>query len=570
MKGTKSKEMLLMFGAFSASALMLTVMQVPFEGGFFAWVCLVPFILVCRPEARLWRLMWISYVVSFLYWLGNLYWIGLVTVPAYVLFSMSQGLYWPVLVVCVRYVRRKWPGGLLVAVPILFVGAEAWQGVIYTGFNWRLLGHSQWNNLPVIQIADVFGAAGVSLLIAVVNGLVAELIIAATGGKILRVQNAVKVCIAGCLIAGTLIYGHRRLAQTPEHITAGPVVGSVQPNIPSEIKEMSESGDAILDDLISDSNDCFDAGAELVAWPETIVLSTLNQDFLSVLVSLGREDDKAVVYNRAIERHTKDKGYVLLGSHARTLVESDDGTRYLVKDQYNSAFLYTPAGLQDPERYDKMHLVPFGEYIPFKESVPFIYQLVLNLSPYDYDYNLTKGAEFTTFEMKADNKKYGFGALICYDDTDPKVTRRMVVSDEGKKKADWLVNISNDGWYVRYKNGKVLPSVELSQRTAITAFRAVENRVSIIRSVNTGISCLIDSTGLIRDGFISGTLPEAAMDRQGVEGWFVDRIAIDDRVTFFSRHGQWLEFLCGAVITAAVLAACIDAARGRRSGKAGR
>ncbi len=545
------------FGAFAASALMLTVIQVPFEGGVLAWVCLVPFILVCRPEGRLWRLMWISYLVSLVYWLGNLYWIGLVTVPGYVLFSISQGLYWPVLVVCVRYFRRKWAGGLLVTVPLLFVGAEAWQGVIYTGFNWRLLGHSQWNNLPVIQIADMFGVAGVSLLIAMVNGLVAELIIAATGGKILRVQNAVKVCVVGCLVGGTLIYGYRRLAQTPEHVTAGPLIGSVQPNIPSEIKELSESGDEILDDLLSASGACFDAGAEFVAWPETIVLCSLNVGY----VDLCKEGTRPKIYDRMISDHTKDTGYVLLGAHSADV----DVATMKITNQYNSAFLYTPAGLMDPKRYDKMHLVPFGEYIPFKESAPFIYRLILNLSPYDYDYNLTKGTEFTTFEMKADNKKYGFGALICYDDTNPKVTRRMAVSDEGRKKADWLVNISNDGWYVRYKNEKVLPSVELSQRTAITAFRAVENRVSIIRSVNTGISCLIDSTGLIRDGFISGNLPEAAMERQGVEGWFVDRITIDDRVTFFSRHGQWLEFLCGAMITAAVLAVCIDAARERKA-----
>ena len=562
MKGRRSKEMLLMFGAFSASALMLTVMQVPFRGGFFAWVCLVPFIVVCRPESRLWRLMWISYVVSLLYWLGNLYWIGMVTVPGYVLFSISQGLYWPVLVVCVRYVRRKWPGGLLVAVPILFVGAEAWQGVIYTGFNWRLLGHSQWNNLPVIQIADIFGAAGVSLLIAMVNGLVAELIIAATGGKIRRVQNAVKFFIVGCLIAGTLIYGHRRLSHTPEHLTTGPLVGSVQSNIPSEIKELSESGDTILVDLFSASEACFNAGAKFVAWPETIVLCTLNTGYVDECI----DGTRPKIYDQIISDHTKDTGYVLLGAHSAK-VDVLDRT---ITDRYNSALLYTPAGLQDPDRYDKMHLVPFGEYIPFKESVPFIYQLIRKLTPYDYDYNLTKGTEFTTFEMKADNKKYGFGALICYDDTDPKVTRRMVVSEEGRKKADWLVNISNDGWYVRYKNEKVLPSVELSQRTAITAFRAVENRVSIIRSVNTGISCLIDSTGLIRDGFISGTLPAGAMDRQGVEGWFVDRIQIDDRVTFFSRHGQWLEFLCGAAIAAVVLTVCVDGARGRRSGRAGR
>ena len=87
------------------------------------------------------------------------------------------------------------------------------------------------------------------------------------------------------------------------------------------------------------------------------------------------------------------------------------------------------------------------------------------------------------------------------------------------------------------------------------SFRAVENRVSIIRSVNTGISCIIDSTGRIRDGFAKGNLPEAALERQGVEGWFTDRIEIDDRVTFFSRNGQWLEILCGSGIVVIMLAA---------------
>jgi apolipoprotein N-acyltransferase len=87
--------------------------------------------------------------------------------------------------------------------------------------------------------------------------------------------------------------------------------------------------------------------------------------------------------------------------------------------------------------------------------------------------------------------------------------------------------------------------VELAQRTAISAFRCVENRISIIRSVNTGISCLIEPTGKIRDGFEKGNLPEKAMDRQGVAGWFVDTIPLDSRITFFSKHGRWLDVLLG-------------------------
>ena len=526
---------------------MLTLIQVPFRFGFLGWVSVVPFILVCRPETRAWRLVWISWVVSFIYWLVNLWWIGLVTIPAYILFSASQGLYWPILAVCIRFVKKKFPAALIVAIPILFVGAEAWQGVIYTGFNWRLLGHSQWSYLPVIQIADIFGVSGISFIIALVNGLVVELIIASHKRQSWKAANIAKASVVGCIIAVVVVYGQQRLEQTKSHTTKGPVVGSVQPNIPSEVKEISENADLILENLLRDSNACFEAGAKFIAWPETIVLETLNPSY----VNLCREGTQPKVYNQILSDHAKDRGYVLLGAHAATVISLDAG----IGDRFNSAFLYTPEGKQDLKRYDKMHLVPFGEYIPFKESAPFIYKMILGLSPYDYDYNLTKGKEFTTFDVLADNKEYGFGVLICYEDTDPKVTRQMVVSPDGTKKADWLANISNDGWYVRYKNEKVLPSVELAQRTVITVFRAVENRVSILRSVNTGISCIIDSTGRIRDGFANGNLPESAMDRQGVEGWFTDSIDIDDRVTFFSRNGQWLEIVCGAALVVILTAA---------------
>jgi apolipoprotein N-acyltransferase len=232
----------------------------------------------------------------------------------------------------------------------------------------------------------------------------------------------------------------------------------------------------------------------------------------------------------------------LLGAHAVNVGIRQD--EYVVTDRFNSAYLYRPDGEQDPKRYDKIHLVPFGEYIPLRDSVPFIADLVVKLSPYDYDYHLTRGAEYTIFEMADGQDVYGFGVLICYEDTDPVVTRKMVVDASGAKRADWLVNISNDGWYVRYKNGEVLPSAELGQRTAISVFRAVENRISILRSVNTGVSCIIDSVGRIKDDYLAGDLPKTAMARQGVAGWFVDQIATDERVTFFSQHRQWLGFSC--------------------------
>lgn len=532
-----------MFDLLAATAVMLTVIQAPFKLGWLAWFALVPFIYACKKDENTWRIVIVSYIAGTAYWLGNLYWIGYVTAPGYVLLSLSLGLYWPVLGLFIRFFRRTgFP--LVLGVPFVFVGAEAWQGTLYTGFNWRLLGHSQWQALPVIQIADIFGTLGISFVIAMVNGLIAMLVIDYVQGrkkKLLRSINFISTSAVLVILAAVIMYGNKRISETPDCITKGPLVGSVQPNVPSFMKELSEAGDQILDDLMKDSQACFDAGALLTIWPETMVLTTINREY----VELCKEGTRPAVYDETIGKFTENKGYVLLGAHSvdiNTLVNDIS-----LGDRYNSAFLYTPAGKQFEKRYDKIHLVPYGEYIPFKETFPPMHKLGVLLSPYDYDYSLGRGDEYTTFEISAGENNYRFGVLICYEDTDPQVTRKMVVDDKGNKKADWLVNISNDGWYVRYKEEKVLPSVELSQRTVITIFRAIENRISIIRSVNTGISCVIDSVGRIRDGFVSGTLPKTALDRQGVAGWLVDNIDIDERVTFFSLHGLIVKNICAVV-----------------------
>ena len=529
---------------FSTTALMLTFIQVPHKLHFLAWVAWVPFVLACREDSKTWRLAGISLLVGTVYWLGNLWWLTLVTVPGYIGFCIYLGLYWPILAVCVRFFRRK-GFGLFIALPLLITGAEAWQGIILTGFIWRLLAHSQYANTTLIQISDIFGATGVTFIIAMVNGLVCDLLIDYRANRVLRLANAFKTAIVALVIASTLVYGHFRLDQYEQSVTEGPLIGSVQPNIPSYVKEMADNGEIILNELIEKSDKCLDAGAELVVWPETIVLATMNKPFIRALKRVD-PDHPTIKYDEMISDHANGRGYIFFGAHAVTL----EGVQNIITERFNSGFLYRPDGSQDPERYDKIHLVPFGEFIPLKNSVPFMYRLFRFFSPYDYDYSLTRGSEYTVFKMnkaKGDGL-YRFGALICYEDTDPEVTRKMAVSEEGEKKTDWLVNISNDGWYVRFNmdSREVLASGELSQRTAISAFRAVENRISIVRSVNTGISCVIESSGRIKDGYVEGNLPETAMERQAVDGWMVDRIKIDKRITLFSKYGKWPDIIFAA------------------------
>jgi apolipoprotein N-acyltransferase len=164
----KMRKNLLFYSAFIGSATMLTVIQAPISWSGLAWIALVPFILACSPDVKIKPLFFTAYLVSLCYWLGNLYWMLPVTPTGWIAFCMYTALLWPMTAICLRYCRtRKIP--LFLAVPVLVVGAERLQGLFLGGFFWRHLSHSQYANITLIQIADIFGAAGVSFLIAMVN-----------------------------------------------------------------------------------------------------------------------------------------------------------------------------------------------------------------------------------------------------------------------------------------------------------------------------------------------------------------------------------------------------------------
>jgi apolipoprotein N-acyltransferase len=516
--------------------------------------------LACKPDAGGWIFFLCAYRVGAAYWLGNLYWVALVTMPGYVCFGLFQGLYWPVLAFAARYARRK-NLPLVPAAAVLFVGAEACQSVLFTGFSWYFFAYSQYKNLHLIQIADIFGASGVSVLVAMANGLAAEIIIRQTGKNISSKRIAIQAAALACLLWAAVGYGHYRLSQSRQNIQPGPVVASIQPNVPSSVKEQNENAGQILEEMLALTKESLQSKPVLVVWPETIVLSVLNPAY----VQLCDAESEPREFDRRISQAAKDNAYLLVGAHAAAVTEKD--FRYIVSDKFNSAFLYKPDGVQDTKRYDKIHLVPFGEYIPFKKSAPWIYNLFMKLSPYDYDYNLTPGENYTLFAVKIEGREYRFGVLICYEDTDADLAGKMTLAGDKGEKTDWIVNISNDGWYVRFRNNKVIPTVELAQRTAISVFRCVENRISILKSVNTGISCLIDPVGKIQNDYLMGTLPRNAMERQGVAGWFADAIPIDGRISFFTRHGRWLDAILGFGLFILLAAGIIERKKHRREKK---
>ena len=529
---------------------MLTVIQPPLSWAALAPVALVPFILACRSTAKTGRLFLIAYLISLCYWLGNLYWIFPITWLGWLTFCLYTALLWPALVVALRLCGKiKIP--LFLAVPVLFVGAERLQGLFLDGFYWRLLAHSQYANITLIQIADIFGAAGVSFLIAMVNGLIAELIIAASQKRFFKITLALKTALVCAAAISAIIYGRWRINQSDDFIEAGPLVASLQSNVPQSVKDSSQASETIFNDLLQNSNLAADAGAQLILWPETMVQTILDKQVWPFLLSSKSNE----TFDKALSEHSKNKAFVLVGAPGGWVRQEKDLDVSL--DRFNSAFLYTPNGRQAKQKYNKIHLVPFGEVVPFKKTVPWIHKLMMKFTPYDYDYTLDYGSDYTVFEMTTDEHIYNFGVMICYEGTIPCIARRFATDQAGRKRLHWLVNISNDGWFVRFNNGKIIPGTELEQHTVAYVFRAVENRLSIIRSVNTGISCLVDSLGRIRNGYIEAApgFPAKALERKGIAGWFMDKMPIDKRRTFFNKYGQWLDISCAVILAILIITA---------------
>src|SRR6185312_9127557 len=187
-------------------------------------------------------------------------------------------------------------------------------------------------------------------------------------------------------------------------------------------------------------------------------------------------------------------------------------------------------------RYDKMHLVPFGEYVPFKETLPWMQ----TFTPYENDYSCRPGRRWTRFRFqvsrdaepaKPRGREFTFGCLICYEDSDPYLARHYVAAAP----VDFLVNISNDGWF----NG----TEEHEEHLAICRFRAIETRRSIVRAVNMGISCVIDSDGRVV------ALPGATWSAsKKMEGIVAAAMPLDRRQSWYARLGDWLPAACWVLL----------------------
>lgn len=231
---------------------MLGLIQVPINISALAWVAIVPFILICSPKVRAGVLFSACFIVTACFWFINIYWMSYVTVPGYIAFCLYTALILPAAAVSIRYCREKGIP-LLIAVPIIWVGAEQCYGLALGGFYWQYLAHSQYANTVLIQISDIFGATGISFLIAMVNVFIAELVWAVESKTTTKPRIIIQFAIVTAVLISTILYGRYRIEQSDDHITEGPVVAAVQSNVPQSVKETFAAEEQILDGLLADS-----------------------------------------------------------------------------------------------------------------------------------------------------------------------------------------------------------------------------------------------------------------------------------------------------------------------------
>jgi apolipoprotein N-acyltransferase len=481
------------------------------------YVCLVPW-LVCACTAKRSRFV---YLISFLFGLGffliNVHWLYAVTPPGYFALCFYYALFFPLVAWPVRHMYVRHGVSLALSVPIAWVAAEYLRSIAVLGFPWLLLAHSQYQNLTVIQVSDLVGAYGVSFVLAMVNGWLTDLLIQPI--LIWRVDRGTRLPIGSLttllVVAGTMIYGSAQRSKA--FFEPGPTVAIVQHDFPMFVDENpvgSTHPDAVFRSYLDLARQAAELKPDLIVLPETAITGYINEEFLNATPT---ELDE-------IRRRRYPPNYPLaeLNSYQRFSRQVRDSFRQLCDttripivlgslamewrptaipprvDAFNSAFLLKPGEAKPVARYDKIHLVLFGEYVPFRTSYPPLYKWLNSQTPWGrmgIEYSLTAGQKYSVFEFEAASRgerAYRAAVPICYEEVMPYIARdftRGGGESPGRKNIDLLLSISNDGWF--------LHTSELEQHMAAAVFRAVENRIPVVRSVNTGASGLVHPNGRI-------------------------------------------------------------------------
>lgn len=395
-----------------------------------------------------------------------------------------------------RIVIAHGPPALMEA-PLVWVATELGRTHIFTGFPWVLLGYSQTTVLPIAQFASLFGVYGVSMLVASVSAALATFATRpACPGRYKRARPLVLVL---AIVIGVAVWGSRRAAVGEWTHTGEPIrVGLIQGNIDQNEKIQAARASAIFQDYVRLTHQAIGDGAEFIIWPESSTPFLFEDDVL------------AAAQVRDLARQARVP--ILFGSDQ--VVRGANGAP---ATSYNSAFLVRPDGTTGGV-YRKVHLVPFGEYVPAKKVLFFAAPLVEAVSDF------SPGEEAVLLPVG----HHLVSTAICYEVVYPDLVRRFVAGG-----SEMLTTITNDAWFG--------PTSAPYQHFEQASMRAIEEGRYLVRSANTGISGIVDPYGRV-------------VQRTGI---FQPAVVVGEArflrtSTFYARHGDVLAY-ASVLATAALL-----------------
>lgn len=475
----------------------------------FAWVGFVPLFFVLRNKSKA-KAFLPAYLTGVIFWLGTIYWLVHVTLPGMILLVLYLGLYFGVFGFFVSFsLNRLSFIASLFFLPSIWVVLEYIRSHLLSGFPWALLGYSQYLNLPVIQLADITGVWGVSFLVMMGNVFVYKVlrIVYCVLRKKARKDFSVIGYISFPLVFFLVLsYGFYKIRTTQYAQRNTLKVCVIQGNIPQELKWDISVKEFIIERYFSLTDNASLLKPDMIIWPEA-ALPTVPQEDTELF-----ERVKNFVKERQIP--------LLLGAVTK---ESAAGS---VEEFYNGSLFISKNG-QVSGKYNKMHLVPFGEYIPLRKIFGFLQDFV----PIG---DFTAGREYVIFSHRSSGvpeHQVRFSSLICFEDLFPGLSREFT-----KRGADFLVNITNDAWF---KNTSAP-----YQHLQASVFRAIENRSFVVRAANTGIS-----------GFIApaGKIISLVCDKSGkntfVDGYKMEEISITARkLSFYTRYGDIFVLFCAGFV----------------------
>lgn len=491
--------------AATGGGILLSLAFPPVGLSLVAWVAFVPLFWALRGETRTAWVALLGAVFGATFFLLDVSWIyrtlmvhGHFSIPAaaavFLGMVVTLALFPAVFGLLLHVFAKKGFDEAIVA-PFLWVGLEYARAHLFTGFPWDLVGYSQWQRSTVIQIADLTGVYGISFIVLLVNASAWMVVRSVTDREGFKWKPAV-ICAASVLAA--VLYGYNRLAVFPPYKPdkGSPAVGMLQGNIPQEIKWERSARRLTFATYENLAEQAVREGSRFLVWPET-----------SVPVLLGGPD----LEWRQVTAISQAVGVPMLVGAPSLKIEG--GKQHF----YNSAFLVEGGMLR--YRYDKIHLVPFGEYMPLTWLLP----LGTGLAAREEDYS--PGHTMTVMSAEGFPP---FSVLICYEAIFPELARMAL-----KNGAKLLVNITNDGWF-----GETAAPY---QHLIMAGMRSVENRIWLVRTANTGITTVFDPGGRMM-----GSIP---LNKAGI---LVTKIPGDPQVgTFYTKFGDVFAWCCLGICGAA-------------------